>query len=383
MKLRPKLAQVKQQLAARKAAQRHLQTEKVAHQLYLNRLGSNKAGDEASDWARAQKIVKSPVRRSLYTARQTGLIVAFPVRWWLSGVSGKTSWQWLELLIVPLFLAMGAFYLENRVEQRQERIATERYKQEAEIADSQAKQEVLDSYLEKMQGLMLDRGLRDSLEDSEVRSVARAITTTAIKELDDGRNALLINFLQESTLIQRDFDSTEDADSENKSNSKRINLVANLDLSGVNLRSTNLSNADLRFTNLSNADLRFTNLSDADLLNAFLRSADLSGAFLRGADLSAAHLSDATLRFADLSDAHLIFADLSDADLTAANLSDTDLGVADLRGADLDGALMRGAVLVGTNLRGADIEGGQIIGSHLCKTKLPNGLKIDPNRDCP
>ena len=71
----------------------------------------------------------------------------------------KRPWRWLELLIVPLFLAGGAFYLETRVESRQERIADER-----------AKQAVLDSYLEKMQGLLLDRGLRESSEDSEVRS---------------------------------------------------------------------------------------------------------------------------------------------------------------------------------------------------------------------
>ena len=48
---------------------------------------------------------------------------------------GKTSWEWLELLIVPLGLAVGAFYFENRVENRQERIAAERYEQERNIAN--------------------------------------------------------------------------------------------------------------------------------------------------------------------------------------------------------------------------------------------------------
>ena len=84
---------------------------------------------------------------------------------------------------MPVGLAIGAFYLENRVEARQEQIAQARYEQEAQIADAQAKQETLDNYLDKMQGLLLDRNLRGASEESEVRSVARAITTTAIKEL--------------------------------------------------------------------------------------------------------------------------------------------------------------------------------------------------------
>lgn len=113
-------------------------------------------------------------------------------KWVASGLSGKTAWDWLELLVVPLGLAVGVFYLESRVENRQ-----------GSMADERVKQEVLDGYLEKMQELLLDRNLRGAEEESEVRSVARAITTTAIRELDSDRNTLLISFLKESRLIQK------------------------------------------------------------------------------------------------------------------------------------------------------------------------------------
>ncbi len=122
-------------------------------------------------------------------ARFTRFISA-QFRWVASGVAGKTSWEWLELLVIPLFLAVGAFYLDSRSEVRQD--AT---------ADNRSKQETLTSYLEKMEKLLLDRKLRQSSEDSEVRSVARAVTTTTIKNLDSERNALLISFLKESNLV--------------------------------------------------------------------------------------------------------------------------------------------------------------------------------------
>ena len=124
-----------------------------------------------------------------------------PFKWFAAGVSSKTSWEWMELLIVPLFLALSAFYLENRVDRRQEIIAEERYKQEQQIADEQSKQETLISYFSQMKELLLDRQLRKAEENSEVRSVARATTTTSIRALDSERNILLLNFLKESNLI--------------------------------------------------------------------------------------------------------------------------------------------------------------------------------------
>ncbi|MEM9944907.1 MAG: pentapeptide repeat-containing protein [Cyanobacteria bacterium P01_D01_bin.36] len=222
--------------------------------------------------------------------------------WFREGVKEKTSWEWMELLLVPLFLAVGAFYLETRVESRQEKIASDRYEQEARIADERAKQETLDNYLVQMQGLLLENSLRESTEDSEVRSVARAITTTAMKELDGARNALLLDFLRESNLIAL---RTEDE-------SKVIAILSRLNLSNANLRQVNLTG---------------TSLSGASLIRADLR--------------------ESILLYANLTDA-----DLSRADLRAANLID------------------------------ADLSEEQLKDSLLCKTKLPEGFSIDPNRDC-
>ena len=258
-------------------------------------------------------------------------------KWVTSGLSGKTSWEWLELLIVPLGLAIGAFYLDSQVEGRQERIATERYEQERNIADERAKQEILDSYLEKMQGLLLDRNLRKSSEDSEVRSVARAITTTAIKDLDATGNALLLDFLQESNLV-----SSGSLEEENTKESIVI-------LPGLNLSNAALSGANLSAADLNGADLNGANLRAADLNGANLSAADLNGANLRAADLN-----DATLRYANLGGANLGGADLLDADLSYANLRYANLSEANLCSIRLSGTSQRCITLIHAFLRGVD-----------------------------
>ena len=232
---------------------------------------------------------------------QPGRTAAAPFKWFVLGVAGKSSWQWLELLIIPVFLAIGAYSLENQADGRQ-----------AKIADARAKQETLDNYLEKMQGLLLDRNLRSAKEESEVRSVARAITTTAIKELDSDRNALLISFLKESDLIRRTVDSED----------KTLALLLGLDLSDANL-----SRANLRDANLYDANLFYADLSYVDLI-----SANLSDANLRGANMISANLRNANLSDADLRGANMISANLRNANLSGANLSD-----ADLRGATVIG----------------------------------------------
>lgn len=307
-------------------------------------------------------------RRTSEKIKRSAETALTPARWFLVGIKDKSSWEWLELLIVPLFLATGAFYLERRVERRQEQIAAERYEQQAEIADTRAKQETLDNYLEQMQGLLLDRNLRGAPEDSEVRSVARAITVTTIRELGSERNALLIGFLQESDLIKKQADEEE---------RKPVLLLAKLSLSNTNLRSANLSLADLNNTDMRNANLGQAMLGGADMNNADMSDSNLSGADLFNANLYNANLSDANLKDADVSTADLRLANLSKANLSGANLLS-----ANLNGANLSGANLNKADLSGADLRNSGISEEEISVGFLCETKFSDSFSIDPERDC-
>ena len=248
----------------------------------------------------------------------------------MEGTERKTSWEWLELLVIPLLLAGGVFYLESRVEKRQQSIASDRQKQST-----------LTNYLDRMQVLLLEKKLYASSEDSAAQGIARALTEITISELDSERNQLLIIFLQRSDMLNGGNSLVEEQPD------RQPRLLAGLSLSHADLHGANLTSANLRYADLSGADLRNVNLTSANLRSTNLSYADLSGADLSTADLAGASLYGANLRGADM----------EGADLSAANLRHTDL---------------RGAELTWSNMTDASI----------CKTRFPRHMDLDPDRDC-
>src|SRR6266487_5615358 len=64
------------------------------------------------------------------------------------GLRGKTLWDWLQLLIIPLALAVIAllFNLANSRTERQ--IAKDRYKQDQQIALDKQREDLLQTYLD-------------------------------------------------------------------------------------------------------------------------------------------------------------------------------------------------------------------------------------------
>ncbi len=239
-------------------------------------------------------------------------------RW--SGFADKTLWDLLELAIIPVVLAIGG-YLFSRTQRKVEReIADQRDKTEREIAADRSQEDLLQTYLDRMTELLLEKGLRESKDESEVRAVARARTLTVLRGLDKTRKGLLLEFLYESKLI-------------------------NTDKPVINLRDANLSGANLSLINLSRANLGGTILEGAHLERGRLHGAILGKAHLEAAHLESAHLQEANLHGAILESAHLEAANLQGADLRGAILEGAHLEEADLQGADLRQANLTGATI--------------------------------------
>jgi uncharacterized protein YjbI with pentapeptide repeats len=134
-----------------------------------------------------------------------------------------------------------------------------------------------------MSSLLLERDLRESEEDSEVRTLARARTLTVLERMDPSRKRAVIQFLYEADLVLRNEGS--------QPITKPIISLEGADLEGADLRA-----AVMWFVDLSEADLSGAILHDAELPGATLKETDL-----RKADLSDDDLNDANLRKADLS----------------------------------------------------------------------------------
>jgi len=233
--------------------------------------------------------------------------------------STKTLWDWLQLLgilAIPVAIGMGAWVFTTKHVQVRE----------AENIDNQ-REEALQEYMNKMLELLLVNDLRHSSEDDEVRKIARVRTVTVLRKLDPVRKASVLQFLQETDLLNKD---------------KRVVELVGVDLGGARLSGANLNGVTLSEANLSGANLSGTYLNDADLRGADLKKADLSEAnlgwsILSGPARSRIFLGPSNLSGANLSGVNLSDIDLSTINLSNANLSNTKLSRADLRGANLSG----------------------------------------------
>ncbi len=215
------------------------------------------------------------------------LIIVLSILIWIgyklvwTGFSNKTLWDWMQLLIIPAILAGGAYWLNESARHREQAVTEQRAETERNIAADNRQEAALQTYLDRMAELFLDKKLRKSEENSEVRAVARARTLTVLQRLDKDRKGALLRFLHETDLINKD---------------KTVINLSGADLTEANLTETNLSGA-----NLIGADLRWANLIKANLIGADLRWANLIKANLIGAELIGADLYGANLIGADLS----------------------------------------------------------------------------------
>lgn len=289
----------------------------------------------------------------------------------------KTVWDWMELLIIPAVLTIGALIFNKAEKENEMRMAKKRNETEQSIALDRQREAALQAYIDKMTELLLnkDTPLRKSNKDDEVRVVARTRTLTTLNSIDLPRKKILLQFLFEADLINKE--------------KRTIDLTgANLyevDLTGADLHEADLSVTILSRANLSGANLRKAHLNEADLSGAILLGTDLSGAnlwraHLNKADLSGVNLGGAFLSKADLSGVNLDGANLSRANLRGANLRGVDLRGVDLNGADLTNAHLDGADLSGANLDGADLSGAYLDGADL-RWAILSGAVLDMRRD--
>lgn len=279
-------------------------------------------------------------------------------------------WDWLELLVVPAALAVGAFLLNRAQKAAEDRRAAEARAQEKEIADDRRRQAQVEAYYDRMTALLFNDHVRERKEraigdrdatKSHATGVAQALTAAVLRDLDLPRKNEVLRFLISIEAL-KDY------------NPLQVSLHG-LDFSSVDLAGTDLSNTDLQGAILAGADL-----SGADLSNVKAYDADLSGARLTRANLSNARLERANLIGADLSgiapddvsitDAHRYRADLSGANLIEANLSAADLSGVFLNKALIIRANLAGANLFRANLSATELQHATLTGANLARTNL-------------
>jgi hypothetical protein len=216
----------------------------------------------------------------------------------IQGPRSKTLWDWVEILLIPIVLALGAWLLSAADKEADRKIETDRQRQE-----------ILTSLFQKISELLVTKNLRASKASREVRSIARSYALSTFRLLDPDRKAEAIQFLVEARLIDSD-------------------------------PIINLNGANLRGIRLNNAYLSGIEIKGAHLENAYLQDANIENTNFCGSNLTKANLKGATIRHSDF--------------------SFTILNNADLRGCDLTSVNLQGAILLGAKLKGVVFSPNQI-----------------------
>src|SRR5215217_7707410 len=129
------------------------------------------------------------------------LAIGGAARSW-TGFRGKTVWDFLQLLIVPLVVAVIGLWFATQQDARQQQFENQRSDAERKFADQRAQDEALQAYLDQMSQLILDRKLLEAEQGTPLYTLAQARTSTVILRLDAEHNESVTRFLINSGLAE-------------------------------------------------------------------------------------------------------------------------------------------------------------------------------------
>jgi hypothetical protein len=137
-----------------------------------------------------------------------------------SGWKAKSLWDWMQLLIVPLSLAVIAYLFRRQESKTNQEIAAEHHQQK-----------LLQDYFDRISQLIVDKHLDESGSEPRNRAIARVLTLSVLRRSDARRRSEILKFLKEASLVQK---------------GNPIIDLHGADFTGAALQGVNLENTDLR-----------------------------------------------------------------------------------------------------------------------------------------
>lgn len=200
----------------------------------------------------------------------------------------KNLWDWLELVLIPLILGIAGWYLANLGRKSEKNSLHERYQTEN-----------IHGYLELMTNLLLKEGLKSDPKNEIVRTIARTHSIRLLRESDNNRKAIVLQFLNESGLIEAD-----PIVNLNGGNIEYANLEG-IVLRGVSIKGAYFLHCNLKMAKLNNSDFTGSNFNFADVTDAIFQNTNLTYANFIGAKVINCDLRTSNLEGTNFSDAYL------------------------------------------------------------------------------
>lgn len=175
------------------------------------------------------------------------------------GPRSKTLWDWFELLIIPLILAVGIWWLNIQDKESKDRVEIDRQNHDT-----------LEKYLDCMTTLLLKDDLRNPKTNSETIKIARIRTLSVLRSVDGSKKGQILQFLYESGLIfENPIINLNGADFTNA-------LLVGANLQNAEIRGVIFINADFTDANLTNCKLQGCNFTGAIFSKCTFEKTDLS-----------------------------------------------------------------------------------------------------------
>ncbi len=116
---------------------------------------------------------------------------------------GKTIWEWMQVLFVPLAIAIVGIIFSIAQSCTAQSVEQQRVLEQQAIEDRRAQAAAYQAYLDEMSRLLTEEHL-SSVPEERVRRVARAQTLTVLSTVEKERKLDVLRFLAENKLIQED-----------------------------------------------------------------------------------------------------------------------------------------------------------------------------------
>lgn len=132
------------------------------------------------------------------------IIGGYALSWTWTGFGDNKLWEWLNLLILPVTLALGANLVSMRQNRRSLQESQAQHQTDLQLAEERRQEGTLDAYIDQVMQLLLEKNLRASRPGSDIQEVARILTLIALRRLNTTRQRLLLQFLDEAGLTNQD-----------------------------------------------------------------------------------------------------------------------------------------------------------------------------------
>lgn len=309
----------------------------------------------------------------------------------------QSLWAWMDLLIIPVALAVAAYALSKLQKESEQRVAERREEENRQLAerreeenrrrdDEKQSRDTYQSFVDFVEKFFHNHKgqLQIFEEDHPIRSIVQARTTHTLTILNETWRPLYFQFLLVSGLTtggRQKENATGDESSSLDNKTIYAGILRNADLRLINLDKVDLFSADLQRVNLERCKLHETVLINVDLSDAKLKDAQLIGVQLTNgillqAQMEGVNLENCVLKKANLSKSNLSKSKIKscafggDKEDEGSNLSGALLEEVELRHVEFQHATLKEAKFLNSDLEYVNFRGAKLHNATFNHSKL-------------